>query len=124
MPNAKDLDRLKKSLIDARSRLLNNHEHMEKDAHFKSNGSDSVKFNHLADAGTDTFEMDFSMEQMENADKLIYNIDQALTRMDKGSYGDCEMCGEKINLERLKAIPFASNCLSCQEELEVNRDDN
>ena len=120
MPSAKDLDRLKKSLIDARSRLLNNHLNMEHDAHFKTGGSDSVKFNSQADAGTDTFEMDFSMEQMENADHLIYGIDQALIRMNDGSYGDCEICGQKINIERLKAIPFASNCLSCQEELENN----
>jgi DnaK suppressor protein len=120
MPSAKELDRLKKALNDARDRLVNNHAHMEEDAHFLAGSSSSVKFNHQADAGSDTFEMDFSMEQMENSDQLIYSIDQALIRMQDGSYGDCEICGKKINVERLKAIPFASNCLGCQEDMEKN----
>jgi DnaK suppressor protein len=120
MPNAKELERFQKSLLEARAKLLNNHAHMEHDVHFNSSTGDSVKFNHLADAGSDTFEMDFSMEQMENSDKLIKSIDEALKRIDDKSYGECDSCGKKISIERLKAIPFASNCLSCQEELEVN----
>lgn len=48
----------------------------------------------------------------------IKAINDALKRMDDGSYGICEECGDKINLERLKIIPFVKLCVSCQEEID------
>jgi RNA polymerase-binding protein DksA len=116
MPSAKELERLKKSLISSRTKLVDNTEHMELDAHTNAGGG--VKFNHMADAGTDTFEMDFSMEQLESKENLIYDIDEALKKMENGSYGICEECNKKINLERLRAIPFTDKCMPCQEESE------
>jgi RNA polymerase-binding protein DksA len=116
MPSQKELERIQKSLTKYREKLVSNNSHMASDAHY-GNGS-AVKFNHMADAGSDTFEMDFSMEQMENSEAIIYDVDQALNKIEKGNYGACENCGEKITLERLRAIPFAANCIKCQEELE------
>ena len=113
MPSVKELERLKKSLLSSRTKLVDNTEHMELDAHTNSGGG--VTFNHMADAGTDTFEMDFSMEQLESKENLIYDIDQALIKMEKGTYGECEECNKTITLERLRAIPFADKCLPCQE---------
>lgn len=118
MPSAKELERLKKSLISSRTKLVDNTEHMELDAHTNTGGG--LKFNHMADAGTDTFEMDFSMEQLESKENLIYNIDEALKKMDNGTYGECEECSKKITLERLRAIPFADKCLACQEASEAS----
>ena len=48
-------------------------------------------------------------------------IDFALRRIDEGSFGECVTCGEQINARRLEALPWASNCLHCQEELEAER---
>jgi RNA polymerase-binding protein DksA len=117
MPSAKEIERLKKSLLTSRSKIVDNTEHLEQDVHTNTVGG-GVKFNHMADAGSDTFEMDFSMEQLENKENLIYDIDEALRKMEAGTYGECEECGKKITLERLRAIPFTTKCLPCQEESE------
>lgn len=99
-----------------REKLVDHTEHMEKDVHAGLDGE--KKFNHMADAATDTFEMDFSMERLESEEGLIQDIEDALKKIDDGSYGTCDECGKKITLERLRAIPFASLCLACQEENE------
>lgn len=46
----------------------------------------------------------------------LANIDQALERIENGSYGSCLVCGESIAKARIKAIPFASCCINCAEE--------
>lgn len=48
---------------------------------------------------------------------LLREIDEALVRMNDGSYGTCQECGEPISLKRLEALPWALYCVSCQEEL-------
>jgi RNA polymerase-binding transcription factor len=66
--------------------------------------------------------MDFALMEMESA--TLKKIDEALRRLEEGTYGVCEECGEKINEARLKALPFASTCVQCQErreEVQVER---
>jgi len=56
--------------------------------------------------------------------KLITKIDEALARIDDGSYGKCEECGEEIGVERMKARPVTTLCIQCkaaQEEAEKRR---
>jgi DnaK suppressor protein len=50
--------------------------------------------------------------------RLIEEIQAALARIDDGTYGDCEVCGEPINPARLEALPIARRCVDCQEEAE------
>jgi DnaK suppressor protein len=116
MLSTTDIEKIKVSLHNYREKLVKKTSHMESDALY-TNGN-GVKFNHMADAGSDTFEMDFSMEQMENSESLIHDIDKALSKIKEGSYGKCENCNNDISTERLFAIPFAANCIKCQEELE------
>ena len=47
--------------------------------------------------------------------RMLKEIDSALDRVEGGTYGECEGCGEAINPERLKAIPWARYCVPCQE---------
>lgn len=117
MLKKKDKEALKALLQENHTKLVHDTENMEKDVHSEATGAD-VTFNHLADAGSDTYELDFSMEQLENKEHLIYQIEEALKKIEDGSYGVCETCNKAINLERLKAIPFATNCIACQESLE------
>lgn len=114
----KDKEALKEILLENRKKLVHDADSMEKDVHSKG-GADGVTFNHLADAGSDTYELDFSMEQLENKENLIYQIEEALKKIEDNTYGICETCNKAINIERLKAIPFATNCLQCQEDMEV-----
>jgi len=56
--------------------------------------------------------------QDEQSRRLIEQIQAALVRLDDGTYGECERCGEPINPMRLEVLPTARRCVPCQEEVE------
>ena len=109
MPTGKELESFKKKLQSTRSKLAFDADHLESDVHFGGGISEGVTLNHPADAGSDTFEMDFSMEQLENKENLLYEIDQALGKIENGGYGVCDNCSNTIPKARLEAIPFAAD---------------
>jgi DnaK suppressor protein len=66
---------------------------------------------HIADHASDLVDLEVDQSLAENADNVIAEIDQALGRIDAGTYGTCTVCGAAIPEERLEAIPYASLCL-------------
>ena len=58
---------------------------------------------------------------IERSENRLKAIDAAFSRLEQGSYGTCDQCGNEISLERLKALPFAIYCVDCQEEREQGR---
>ena len=68
--------------------------------------------------GTDAFMRLQTLEQVGSQHRDIANIDDALRSIEKGNYGICEMCGELISKPRLAVLPFATNCIKCQSEME------
>jgi RNA polymerase-binding protein DksA len=72
--------------------------------------------NHLADTATATLdrEIDYSLE--ENSEHVLRAIDGALQRIEEGTFGICESCGEPISEERLEAIPYATQCIDCRRK--------
>ena len=60
-------------------------------------------------------------ELYRNEQDILVQVEQALTRLDKGTYGICERCGSEIDFARLKAIPYASLCIRCQQRMETPR---
>jgi DnaK suppressor protein len=62
-----------------------------------------------------TAEQDVSAVTADLRSQMLRDIESALTRVNRGSYGVCESCGEEISLARLKAIPWARCCVTCQE---------
>ena len=68
--------------------------------------------------GTDAFMRLQTLEQVGSQHRDIANIDDALRSIEKGNYGICEMCGELISKPRLAVLPFATNCINCQSEME------
>jgi DnaK suppressor protein len=78
------------------------------------------------DAVADTADMalqdadgDQQIALMEMRNQMREQIDEALLRLDEGTYGICEDCGREITEGRLKAIPFARRCVECQEKAEA-----
>ena len=63
--------------------------------------------------------MDFALMEMES--ETLRKIDEALLRLEEGTYGACSECDESISETRLKALPFASLCRDCQEQAEESR---
>lgn len=70
--------------------------------------------NHLADAGTDTFEEEKALALEAHLVGLLGQVDEALRRFEQGTYGICEECGQPIPPERLEALPYATTCLKCR----------
>jgi len=66
---------------------------------------------HIADHASDLVDLEVDQSLAENADNVTAEIDQALGRIDAGTYGTCTVCGAAIPEERLEAIPYASLCL-------------
>jgi RNA polymerase-binding transcription factor len=62
-------------------------------------------------------EVDFALMQMKS--ETLRRIDQAMSRLDQGTYGRCEECDREISANRLAALPFASLCRACQEDTET-----
>lgn len=73
---------------------------------------------HQADAGSDAYEKDFALSLLSQEQDALYEIEQALKRIETGTYGICEMSGEQIPAARLEAIPYARFTASCQEKME------
>ena len=68
---------------------------------------------HLGDSGTEEYLNQLSSTLLGHEEQLSQQISDALVRMDNGTYGTCETCGQAIALERLEALPFASQCIGC-----------
>ncbi|MFH1460474.1 MAG: TraR/DksA C4-type zinc finger protein [Candidatus Omnitrophota bacterium] len=76
---------------------------------------------HMADVASDSFERELSWDRASVEQKVLFHIDDALQRIEEGIYGKCEACQKKIAKERLKAIPYATLCRHCKEEIEKNK---
>ena len=72
----------------------------------------------MADVATDTYDREFSLGLASNERKLIYEFDDALKRIEEGTFGVCEDCKSLIAKNRLKAVPYARLCVKCQEKKE------
>jgi DnaK suppressor protein len=105
-------------LMDKRNNLLGNVTDMENDALHEQRSDLSNIPIHMADLGTDSFEQEFTLELMDSERKLIAEIDDALKRVENGTYGICEVGGEPIPKQRLNAIPWARCCINCASLLE------
>ena len=73
---------------------------------------------HLADMASDTSERELSTTLVSSEQEVLYQIDDALKRMDDGTFGICEQCSKPIAMSRLKAVPYASMCICCQRAKE------
>ena len=69
---------------------------------------------HMADMAADTYERELSMNIASSEQEVLYQIDDALKRLDDGSFGVCQQCSQPISMSRLKAVPYASLCIGCQ----------
>ena len=78
----------------------------------------SFAANHPADLGTENFERSKELSLKEHSCDKLHLIDEALARMEQGTYGSCLRCGEEIARDRLKAAPEAPFCLPCEEYVE------
>ncbi len=121
----KDLEFFRKQLLNLKDRLVDGISFLAGDnlgnAQREATGDLSNYGMHMADQGTDNFDREFALSLVSNEQEVLYEIEEALQRIDQGNFGVCEMTGQMIELERLKVLPYARYCIAAQQEMERNR---
>lgn len=114
-----------KLLLDLRSSLTEGIERHSEETLKRSAKDDagdlSAYGQHMADAGTDTFDRDFALSMVASEQEALSEIDAAIKRIHDGSYGTCEITAKPIAKERLLAVPFTRYSAEAQKEIERNR---
>ena len=101
-------------LLDLRDRLTSQMNGLAKESTEEINNYSL----HMADSGTDNFDRDFALSLLSSDQDAIYEIDEALKRIQKGTYGTCELTGKPIPKVRLEAIPWTRFTVEAQIQLE------
>lgn len=108
---AKELEYFKNVLIVLRNKVISNVSFLTKE---------NLKPIPINDEDTDGFDCEFALSIAGNEQELLHEIDEALQRIEDGTYGICQLTGTAIRKERLKALPHARYCLEAQSETEKN----
>lgn len=114
-----DLQKFKGILLSKRQELVGDAARLEDEAVRK--GKDeaaTLDISNFADLGTDNYEQEFDLGMLEHQGHTLREMDEALARIDKGTYGLCESCGKPIPKGRLMAKPHAKFCIPCLNEQE------
>ena len=123
LPKA-EVTKYKRLLLDLRDHLIDGVSFLASDNLKRSGREASGELSgyslHMADAGTDNFDREFALSLVSNEQDALYEIEEALKRLEAGTYGVCAMCDKAIRKERLEAVPFTRMCVQCQSQEEKN----
>jgi len=118
----KDLVVFKKLIMKRKDEIQDELKHLSEDTLRKSQkdaaGDISGYTYHMADVATDTYDREFSLGIASNEREALYELDDALKRIEEGTFGVCETCKSLITKTRLKVVPYARMCIKCQEKKE------
>jgi len=115
---AAEIREFKALLLEKLEEILDNVVFMEEETLRKPRTDLSNMPIHMADVGTDSYEIENILGLMDSERKLLMEIEDALARIENGTYGICEANGEPIPKGRLDAIPWARYCVGCATLLE------
>ena len=119
-----DLERFKKLLLAKKQEILESMgmlNETQSSTIKESTGDLSSYSYHMADQGTDQMEREMAFAHTSKGRRLVYHIDEALRRIEEGTYGKCERCGKQIQPNRLKVVPHARLCIQCKSEEEEQK---
>ena len=107
------MEALRESLMSARAAITGDIRQLEEETlGLESSGGGEEGID-------DLYSQEFSLELLEHDEGTLRLISEAIERMDEGEYGRCLVCGDWIGKERLRAVPYAANCIHCQRQLEL-----
>ena len=114
----------KKLLLKAKDQIVGDIRHLSDENTGSANdrsGDVSGHALHMADVATDMYDREFLLGLAANDRELLHEIDEAMGRIEDGTYGVCLVCKKPVPATRLKAIPHVRTCMKCQEKLETKR---
>ena len=114
------IKQFREALVEEREQLLGQVEDLDAEADVKR-WRDAGFDDDPADSGSASFERETAQSLSRHARALVSEIDDALRRIEAGTFGDCESCGRPIGAERLDAIPHTRLCMECKRRDETGR---
>lgn len=119
---ARDLERIRDTLHDERDRIqriIARHAKAIQHADdLSGDGSGKAHSNHMADQGSDEIQYETMIHLAGAETDYLFDIEEALAKLENGAYGRCEAGDHTIAVERLLAVPTARLCIACQEKRE------
>lgn len=117
-----DAEHFRAVLLEHRERLLDTIKHhdignsslTEETGELMSSSAD----NHLADTASETYDRELDEGLEEDARDQLRRVDEALARVEDGTYGTCSVCGKEIPVERLEAVPWTTLCIDDARKLQ------
>ena len=126
--NKKELEYFRELILKTKEKILDEIKRISEDTLKKSQkdaaGDISGYTYHMADVASDTYDREFSLGLASNERQSLYELDDAIKKIEEGTFGICEECKSPITKTRLKVVPFARLCVKCQEKKEKRRTAN
>lgn len=122
--NKKALEKYKKKLLEMKKDIFDQYNHLAEDAlnlsQRDASGDLSGYTFHMADVATDNYDREFSLKMASTEREIILAIDEALRRIEDGTFGLCQGpdCKKTIGAKRLDALPYAKLCIDCKKKEE------
>lgn len=119
--NKRDLARFRKLIVAERERVLGQLDTIEEEISHRSSSQASGAqgySNHMADIGSDAIEQEQAFLHASQGSDYLRQLDDALKRIEDGTYGVCEECSGRIPMKRLEAFLAARLCIKCKSRLE------
>ena len=114
MTRKESIAKLRETLLrrrDAMARALEGDLSLLQELHQEKTGD-------VLDAAADTVQDELNSQLVEVESRELHALDEAIARMDQGIYGKCDGCGKSIPLTRLRAVPYATDCIDCRRKAE------
>lgn len=116
--NKREMERYRSILLKEKNRIRETIEGMKDHGLSCSQREEtdelSVVDNHPGDMGTEMFDKERRYALLDNEKSILRQIDEAINRIEEGSYGRCELCGKEIQEERIKFMPYVLTCMDCE----------
>jgi DnaK suppressor protein len=117
-----EIESYRNVLIGLRARLRGDLDQMTDEALRRAQPESSGNLSnvplHMADVGTENYDQEFTLGLIENEQETLEQVRSALGRIEAGTFGRCEECGEAIAKPRLQALPYTRHCIGCARKLE------
>jgi RNA polymerase-binding protein DksA len=117
-----EMESFRKTLVSLRARLRGDLDQMTDEALRRTQPESSGNLSnvplHMADVGTENYDQEFTLGLIENEQTTLEQVQAALSRIEAGTFGRCQECGEPIAKQRLQALPYTKHCIQCARKLE------
>lgn len=118
-----ELKSFRESLVGLRARLKGDLTQLTDEALGSGQSDNSGNLSHaplhLADAATDNFDQEFDLSMIENEQETLNQVEEAIGRIEAGTFGQCAECGGMVAKPRLQALPYTRLCIDCARTMET-----